>query len=221
MDRVGRTLASRPMADQSVKTQMRKEARREELIHAAFTLFMERGYAATRLEDVASAAGVAKGTVVVYFPTKEVLFREVIQHYLEPHLTKAEELRDRSGSPRERLEELVRLIHALLCDTHAGGIPKLIVAEVGNFPDLARAFHGEVCQRTLAAQAELIRQGIAAGQFRPADPELSARLLMDPIVMHAIWRHSLGRFECHDLCPQLYLDAHLDNFFRGLAAHPS
>lgn len=221
VDRRPAMLFSNAMVDQSVKMQARKEARREELVQSAFTLFMERGFSATRLEDVAVAAGVAKGTVVVYFPTKDVLFREVIKHYLEPHLAKGEELRDRSGSPRERLEELVRFIHALLCDTHVGGIPKLIMAEVGNFPDLARSFHADVCQRSIAAQSELIRQGIVAGQFRPVDPELAARQLMDPIIMQAIWRHSLGRFECQGVCPQRYLDAHLDTFFRGIAAHHS
>ncbi len=179
---------------------------------------MERGFAATRLEDVATAAGVAKGTVVVYFPTKEALFTAVVQHYIEPQLAKAEEVLHGSGSPRDRLIELIRFIHASLQDPHVGGIPKLIVSEVGNFPDLARNFHAEVCQRSMRVQIELINQGIAAGQFRPVDPELTARTLMDPVMMHAIWRHSLGRYECDAVDPQAYLDAHLDNFMRGLAA---
>jgi AcrR family transcriptional regulator len=206
------------MVDQSVKVQMRKEARREELIQAAFTLFMERGFSATRLEDVATAAGVAKGTVVVYFPTKEALFTAVVQHYVEPQLAKAEEVLHGTGSPRERLIELIRFIHTSLQDPHVGGIPKLIVSEVGNFPELARNFHAEVCQRSMRVQIELINQGIAAGQFRPVDPELTARTLMDPVLMHAIWRHSLGRYECDTVDPQAYLEAHLDNFMRGLAA---
>jgi AcrR family transcriptional regulator len=206
------------MVHQSVKVQQRKEARREELIQSAFTLFMERGFAATRLEDVATAAGVAKGTVVVYFPTKEALFTAVVQHYLEPQLAKAEEVLHHTGSPRDRLIELIRFIHGSLLDPHIGGIPKLIVSEVGNFPDLARNFHEEVCQRSKRVQIELINQGIAAGQFRPVDPDLTARTLMDPVLMHAIWRHSLGRYECDPVDPHAYLEAHLDNFLRGLAA---
>jgi AcrR family transcriptional regulator len=206
------------MVDQSVKVQMRKEARREELVAAAFTLFLERGFSATRLEDVASAAGVAKGTVVVYFPTKEALFTGVVQHYVEPQLAMAESLLNRAGSPRDRLIELVRFIHTSLCDPHVGGIPKLIVAEVGNFPDLARRFHAEVCDRSLRVQVELIKQGIAAGQFRQVDPVLAARTLMDPVLMQAIWRHSLGRYECDQTDPEAYITFHLENFLRGLAA---
>lgn len=206
------------MVDQSVKMQNRKEARREELVMSAFTLFLERGFAATRLEDVAVSAGVAKGTVVVYFPTKEALFTAVVRHFIEPQLAKAEELLNRQGSPRERLIELVRFIHASLLDPHIGGIPKLIVSEVGNFPDLARSFHSDVCERSKRVQIELIKQGIACGQFRQVDPELTARTMLDPVMMLAIWRHSLGRYESNPTDPDAYLEAHLDNFMRGLAA---
>lgn len=155
---------------------------------------------------------------MVYFPTKEALFTAVVQHFIEPQLAKAEELLDRQGSPRERLVELIRFIHASLQDPHIGGIPKLIVSEVGNFPDLARSFHADVCARSMRVQVELIKQGIACGQFRPVDPELTARTLLDPVMMHAIWRHSLGRYECDAVDPDAYLEAHLDNFLRGLAA---
>ena len=205
------------MSDQSVKLRPDRHSRHEDLLRAAFQLFLERGFAATRLEDVAQRAGVAKGTVVVHFPTKEALFAAVVEHHVAPSVDQAEQLRDLAGSPRERIVSLVRFVHGRLCDPEVGGIPKLIVAEVGNFPDIARGFHAQVCARTRNAVAELFRQGIAAGEFRPVDPDLAARLLMDPVIMHAIWRHSLGRYEpgCDSAA---YLDAHLDIFLRGIAA---
>lgn len=206
------------MSDQSVKTRPSREARREELISAAFGLFIKSGFAATRLEDVAALAGVAKGTVVVHFPTKEVLFAAVITHYVEPSVARAEAITGEPGTARERLIHLAHFIHGQLCDPHIGGIPKLIVSEAGNFPELARNFHEQVCSRSRLAESELIRQGIAAGEFRPVDADLAARLLLDPIIMHAIWKHSLGRYEPTPVCSDTYLATHLDVFLRGIAA---
>lgn len=195
-----------------------KAVTRQSLTEAAFALFLERGFAATRLEDVALRAGVAKGTVVVHFPTKDALFTGVIAHYLEPAVARAESLREAPGAPRARLVALARSIHGELRDAHLGALPKLIVAEVGNFPELARHFHENVCRRSRAVAVMLIGQGIAAGEFRPVDPELAARLLLDPLIMHAIWRHSLGRYEGCQVDADAYLETHLGIFMRGLAA---
>lgn len=205
------------MSDQSVIRPSR-QVRHEELISAAFSLFIERGFAATRLEDVATKAGVAKGTVVIHFPTKEALFTAVVVEHVAPTVQRAEALRDAPGSPRERIIGLVRFMHDSMQDPHVGGIPKLIVSEVGNFPELARGFHEQVCDRSRCAIIELIRQGIAAGEFRVVDPGLAARLLLDPLIMHAIWRHSLGRYEPDSVDSQAFLDTHLDIFLRGIAA---
>lgn len=203
------------MPDPSAKARTDRHA---EVLKAAFTLFLERGFAATRLEDVAVQAGVAKGTVVVHFPTKEALFTAVVVEHVAPSVQRAEALRDAPGSPRERIVGLVRFIHDSLLDPHVGGIPKLIVAEVGNFPELARGFHEQVCLRSRSAVTELVSQGIAAGEFRVVDPGLAARLLLDPLIMHAIWRHSLGRYEPGAVDSRAFLDTHLDIFLRGIAA---
>ncbi len=206
------------MSDQSVISRPSKQVRHDELVAAAFKLFLERGFAATRLEDVAHQAGVAKGTVVVHFPTKEALFTAVVLEHVAPTVQRAEALRDASGSPRERLLGLVRFIHDSLSDPRVGGIPKLIVSEVGNFPELARDFHEQVCARSRCAVTALIGQGIAAGEFRPVDAGLAARLLLDPLIMHAIWRHSLGRYEPEAVDSQAFIETHLDIFLRGIAA---
>ena len=206
------------MSDQSVIPRPSRQARHDELITAAFNLFVERGFAATRLEDVAHLAGVAKGTVVIHFPTKEALFTAVVLEHVEPTVQRAESLRDAPGSPRDRIIGLARFLHDSLQDPHVGGIPKLIVAEVGNFPELARSFHEQVCARSRCAVTDLIKQGVVAGEFRAVDPGLAARLLLDPLIMHAIWRHSLGRYEPDGVDSGSFLDTHLDIFLRGIAA---
>ncbi len=188
------------------------------MLAAAFALFVERGFASTRLEDVAVRAGVAKGTVVVHFPTKEALFAAVVSHHVAPTVMRAESLRAETGSPRQRIISLTRFIHDSLCDPQVGGIPKMIISEAGNLPDVAKDFHAEVCDRSRSAVAGLIQQGIEAGEFRPVDADLAARLLLDPVIMQAVWRHSLGRYDPAPVDAQAYLEAHLDIFLRGLAA---
>jgi len=206
------------MSDQPVNARPSKQVRHDELIAAAFSLFIERGFAATRLEDVAHLAGVAKGTVVVHFPTKEALFTAVVLEHVTPTVQRAEALRDAPGSPRERIVGLLRFIHGSLQDPHVGGIPKLIVSEVGNFPELARGFHEQVCDRSRCAVTDLINQGIAAGEFRVVDAALAARLVLDSLIMHAIWRHSLGRYEPEAVDSHAFFETHLDIFLRGIAA---
>lgn len=205
------------MIDRSVKSTQAKEVRREALIDCAFRLFLERGFAATRLEDVAAAAGVAKGTVVSYFPSKDALFTSVIRHYLDPHLARAQGILAEPGPAPERLRALARFLNGTLCDGHVGGIPKMIVAEVGNFPELARWYHEAICGRFRALVAGIIAEGIAAGVFRRLDADLAARQFADPILMQAIWRHSLGRYDPAGCDPEAYLDQHLDTFLRGIA----
>ena len=131
------------MPDQSVIPRPSRQARHDELITAAFTLFVERGFAATRLEDVAHLAGVAKGTVVIHFPTKEQLFTAVVIEHVAPTVQRAESLRDTPGSPSERIVALLRFIRMVLMfigkqlaregnDT-AASIAKCLLCYVGSF----------------------------------------------------------------------------------------
>ena len=100
-------------------------------------------------------------------------------------------------------------------------MPKLIVSEVGNFPDLAQSFYTKICERSQKVQVELIRQGIAAGEFRAVDPEVYARLLTDPLMMRAIWRHSLGRYEPRPVDPRDYFETHLEMFLKAIVVRES
>src|SRR6266446_5005945 len=104
----------------------RKDARPEEIISAALEVFADRGFAATKLEDVARRAGVTKGTIYLYFENKEALFKSF------------------PGSARELFERLVREYWRLVGETSLVGIPKLMMAEANNFPELARFYYEEV-----------------------------------------------------------------------------
>ena len=128
----------------------RKDARPGEIIAAALASFAERGYAATKLEDVAAAAGISKGTIYLYFPTKEDLFRAVVRQAVLPNLEVAEgQFAAHTGSCADLLRLLAQRFLQLL-DSDLTAVPKLVVAESGNFPAIAQFYADTVLRRAFA-----------------------------------------------------------------------
>ncbi len=127
----------------------RKEARPEEILSAALESFAARGFAATRIEDVAARAGISKGTLYLYFDGKEELFKAVVRQALLPNLARIEALAATFEGPSALLLERLLATIAGVINSRVGAIPKLVIAEAGNFPDLARFYLAEVVQRGL------------------------------------------------------------------------
>ncbi len=195
----------------------RKEARPEEITAAALELFVERGYAATRLEDVASRAGVSKGTVYLYFANKEDLFKAVVREGLVSPLVTFQGVADQyEGGTFELLRLLVCGWWERIGSTRVSGIPKLIIAESGNFPELARFYVSEVVEPGHATVVAIVRRGIARGEFRDIDPDHAARLIVAPLLLSMLWRNSLAQHSQQQMDPMKYLDAHLDLLEHGL-----
>jgi AcrR family transcriptional regulator len=198
----------------------RKDDRPGEIVAAAVRLFTARGFAATRLEDVAAAAGVSKGTVYLYFAGKEQLFEAVIREAVAPNLDRAEGLiRAARGPTPELLRGLIALLRPLL-DTPLTGVVKIIIAESGNFPSLARLYADLIVRRGLGLVRSIIERGMARGEFRAVDAQATAPLIMAPFVLLALWKHSLGAHTALKLDAQVVLDAHVDTLLHGLAAAP-
>ena len=195
----------------------RKESRPGELLEAALELFIERGFAATRLEDVASRAGVSKGTLYLYFKSKEELFKAVVRGGILPAIERAEGLVGQfTGSAGELLRAVVTGIWSNVGGTLLSGIPKLVIAESGNFPDLAQFYYQEVIRRGLAVMAGILRRGIQQGEFRKLDVEPTARAMMGPILLMLLWRHSFQIFESEPLSAERYFDSYLKLVLDGL-----
>ena len=196
----------------------RKEARPREIVDAALTVFGERGFAAARLEDVAARAGVSKGTLYLYFPNKEELFKAVVREAILPNLDMAERLLAGALGPSFAvLETLLTLFATRILKSRAGAIPKLVIAEAGNFPDLARFYHDEVIRRAFALLAAVLERGMARGEFRPVDVDSTVRLIVAPMLMSALWRSSFEALEDRPLDVAALLAAHLDALRRTLA----
>lgn len=195
----------------------RKEARPSELTAAALGLFVEKGFAATRLEDVAKRAGVSKGTLYLYFDSKEALFKSVIQEGVVPVLVEGEGIAARhQGSAFELMEKLLDNWWAGIGETDFAGIPKLMVAEARNFPELAQFYYENVIRRGRALLGTALERGIASGEFGRMDVETTIDVVIAPILMLVIWRHSMACCQSNPVNPKQYLAVHLNLLRQGL-----
>lgn len=196
----------------------RKHARPEEITAAALELFVERGYAGTRLEDVAASAGISKGTLYLYFTSKEELFKAVVREGLVSPIA---EMRGLIDSFEGGTLELVRMMlfgwWERIGASRIGGIPKLVISEAGNFPELARFYLAEVVEPGQAATVAIVERGIARGEFRQVNADIVARLIAAPMLGLLMWRNALEPFSKAKLDPVAYLEAHLDLLSHALS----
>ena len=196
----------------------RKEARPGEILDAALACFAEHGFAATRLDDVAHRAGVTKGTLYLYFPNKEELFKAVVAQALVPNLERGEALLSEAAEPQSTAALLAEVMRgwAELASSPAGAIPKIVVSEAGNFPDLARFYREQVVDRGMALLRRVLQFGIARGEFRALDLDDTVRCVVAPLLMAMLWRHSLGRHELAGFDPDALCQTHLQLLLDGL-----
>lgn len=210
---------SRPSASAAPVRRRRKEARPGELTAAALDLFVEKGYAATRLDDVAAQAGVSKGTLYLYFDSKEALFKAVVREGLLPALAEGEGLvADHAGSSADLLREVITGMWRLIGSQRIGGIPKLVFAEAHNFPEIAQFYHDEVILRGTALIRSVIARGIARGEFRPADVDAAIHVVIAPVLMRMIWRHSIDCCAAAGVSDESYFREYFETMLRGLRA---
>lgn len=197
----------------------RKDARPGELVAAALACFAERGFAATKLDDIAAKAGVSKGTVYLYFPSKDELFKTVVRESLLPNIAQVEAMLDVSDMPAsEQLRRLLEFMTGRMAASPAGIIPKLVITEAGNFPDIARFYLDQVVHRGFALVGRVLTRGIESGEFRPVDVRHTTFCVIAPMLMTALWRHSLGRYEPDALDPNALWHTHIELLLQGLRA---
>ena len=209
----------RPSTASAPPRQRRKEARPQELLDAALALFVEKGFAATRSEEVAARAGVSKGTLYLYYPSKEELFKAVVRQNMSALIAEGLELADAyEGSTSELLALLMHTWWERVGDTPAAGIHKIVISEVRNFPELAQFYADEVIVPADRLFSSTIRRGIERGEFRDMPEHEVAHALMAPMIFLSLHKHSFGA------CPasSLPLDSgqlirtHLELVLRGL-----
>ena len=199
--------------------QRRKEARPQELLDAALTLFVEKGFAATRSDEVAVLAGVSKGTLYLYYPSKEELLKAVISHNLSQLLAEGAGLVDEfEGPTAELLATLMRTWWDRMGNTPAGGIHKIMMSEVRNFPEIAQFYRDEVIRPATELLVRTLRRGVERGEFREVPVEEVTHVLYAPLIFLALHKHSFGACPAEGLIidPDRVIATHIDLVLHGL-----
>jgi AcrR family transcriptional regulator len=211
-----------PAPDSAAPRWRRRAADRpQEILDAALTVFVSKGFAATKLDDVAAAAGISKGLLYRYFDNKAELFKEVVRQTLVTTIRNVGDRTRASDSAVAALDVFLEQMIALANDPRRSAIPKLIISESGSFPDLAVFYLAEVIGPALQQLAGLVRRGVDNGEFRKVDPELVAKSIVAPMLLSVIWRHTFARYDSGPFNPDALIRQHRDILLHGLVAPAS
>ena len=218
---------SKPVAERGddplARRERRKEARPGELLDAALDLFVEKGFAATRSEEVAARAGVSKGTLFLYFPSKEELFKAVVRANLSGRFTEwQDEFEAFEGSTADMVRYCMKVWWERIGATRASGITKLMISEARNFPELAAFYQQEVIRPGTELVRRILKRGVERGEFRDIDIEYSVFGIVAPMIFLIMMKHSLGACVPQDypLDPDRYIHAQVEALLHGICVQP-
>jgi AcrR family transcriptional regulator len=201
------------------KFRRRAEARPDEVLDAALELFTQKGFAATRVDDIAAKAGISKGAVYLYFPSKEAILEGLVRRAVTPIADHALGMISHyDGDPRFAVSMVMKMIGGRLSDPKLLAVPRLIIREVIHFPHLAEMYRTEVLDRVIPVVEALIRRGIERGYLRQVDPELTIRSIVGPIALHILMAEIFGIVPKDGLNLDRFIDNHLTILFDGLSA---
>ena len=204
--------AKGPAAPKAASSRATRAAeRRAAIIEAALEEFVARGFAATRLDDVAKRAGVAKGTIYLHFKDKESMFEELIRTALVPLIGRLGAPPSPGGSVRGALEGFAQTFIQEVATTRRGDIVRLIVAEGPRFPEVADFYYREVVSRGMAAMRALIELGIARGEISNEALKNFPQIVVAPAIVAVIWQSLFNKHAPLDAMAMLRV--HLDLIF--------
>ena len=199
------------------KFRRRAEARPDEVLDAALDLFIERGFSNTRVEDIAARAGLSKGAVYLYFPSKEAVLEGIVRRAIVPIAANAVHLVENyAGDPRTIITLVMKTVAGRLAEPRTIAIPKLMMREMINVPDFAAMYRTEVLDKVMPLITGLLRTGIAEGYLRPVDPELTIRSIIGPIMLHILLDEVFGVRPADGLALDRLIENHLTILFDGL-----
>jgi len=218
---------AKPHCDQhqasAAKRERRKEARPGELLDAALDLFVEKGFAATRVEEVAARAGVSKGTLFLYFQSKEELFKAVVCENISGHLKEWNaQFESFEGSTADMLDCCLNAWWDRVGATRASGINKLMVSEAKNFPELVAFYQQEVVLPGHALIRRVLERGMARGEFRTLDLDYAVYSVLAPMTFLIMAQHCMGACVPAqiELDPKKFIAAQLSTLLYGWSAPP-
>lgn len=165
-----------------------KDERRQALLTAALDEFFEKGFSATRMDDIARRAKLSKGTLYLYFNSKEAMFRALIETFAMPNLEVIEQITNSAASLREALSNFARFAPVLIRHTEMPRLLKVMAGDSHLFPETVRTLREELVEQVLGLIAGMLRRARDAGEIDIDNPELTARIVMAPVVLSALWQ---------------------------------
>lgn len=166
--------------------QRRPETRPDEILDAALAVFTEAGFAGAKVEDIARRAGISKGTVYLYFDTKEAMLEALVEQSAG-RIAQAAAALVKAGAPRDpeaTYRTVFRMMFTAMSDPDVSAAPRLVLAEAARFPELARYYRERVIDIGTGALGTLLETGRAAGVFRDVNPAAVERVMAGPAVVH-------------------------------------
>jgi len=197
------------------KRELQKEARRSAIIDAALEEFTSQGFTATKLDDVALRAGIGKGTIYLYFDSKESLFEEVVRRTLFPGRDAAESfVEEFEGSAAELLAIHLTHMHHFMQTDKLPPMVAMIMGEAMRFPQVSQFFYEEIILPSQKLVRGIIRKGIESGEFREGADDIFVQILMAPVMHGSIWNRQFEHIAPID--PEKYSKSHIDFILRAL-----
>ncbi|WP_372839588.1 TetR/AcrR family transcriptional regulator [Phaeovulum sp.] len=199
------------------KFRRRAEARPDEVLDAALALFVAKGYTHTTVDQIARRAGISKGAVYLYFPSKKALLEGLVRRAISPVAVFAQGVVGaEQGDPRPLIARFLRLVAKALSDPHTLSVPKLVIREAIAAPEIAKLYHDEVLANAIPALQRLIAAGVAGGYIRPIDPEMAVRCVIGPLVAHVMLSEVFGVTPADGLAIERLVETHLAILLAGL-----
>lgn len=197
-----------------------RQAKFAAILDAALDVFAEKGFTTARLEDVAARAGVAKGTVYLYVPSKEALFEALIRSGIgQPIAALAEQVVGLDAPIEQKLRMLFAFVRTEVVGTRRAEIARLVIAEAGRFPELAALYHREVISRGIGLIRGILERAVAQGELASDELVRFPQLVVAPGLIAVLWTALFARLEPLDV--EGMLDAHVTLLMRALKGGPS
>ena len=207
------------MTNQSVITgkPRRPEARPTEILGAALELFAEKGFSATRMDDVAARAGLSKAGVYLYFKDKTALLKALVEEMAGANVAVARGIVEAHQGPVSPLiATILAFLASQLRHTRFAELVKIVISESRAHPDVGRLYLDSVIGQGLPLFEGLIRRGIASGEFRAVDPGFAARAMMGPMLLAIIWKTVFEPIGAEALDIEGFAAQHADIFLKGI-----
>ncbi len=201
------------------KFRRRAEARPDEILDAARDLFSAQGYAHSSVDQIAKAAGVSKGAVYLYFPSKRAILEALVKRAVVPISAEAlAGMPQAAGNLRATLTFFLRMIAQKLADPNVFAVPRIVIREAAVVPEIAEMYREAVLEPAMPVLIGLLKAGVASGELRPIDPELTLRTIMGPMVIHLLMSEIFGITPARGLAMSELIENHLAILTHGLFA---